>query len=305
MNFKLEGVVVPLITPFLEDYSIDKESLKWLVSYLIENKVNGLFVNSSVGEFASLSIDEMRLTTKIVMDSKKDSVPVFSGISTNFTEESVKLGKEFKDLGVDAIVILPPYFFKVSEKELIHHFSLIAEKVDIPIIIYNIPLYTGMNISISTYKTLISQYSNIIGTKVTFDSLIYFKRLIKELREVRKDFAILTGFDEYLLPLLSMGGNGGVMGLANVVPKFHTRVYDSWKKGDMERANKYWLDLLNLTEIYDYCNSYTASVKVLFKILNMPIKNVVRPPLTICEQKSEELARKRITSLLSSLANSE
>ncbi|SAI86719.1 dihydrodipicolinate synthase family protein [Saccharolobus solfataricus] len=300
---RLEGVVVPLITPFLEDYSIDKEGLKWLVSYLSENGVNGIFVNSSVGEFASLTLDEMKLVAKIALDSRRsDNTLIFAGASTNFTEETIKLAKDFKDMGVDAIVVMAPYFFKVREKELLNHFSMIAEKVDIPLIIYNIPLFTGINIPIFVYKTLVSQYSNIIGTKVTLDSLIFFKQLISEIREIRKDFSILTGFDEYLLPLLYMGGNGGVMGLANAIPKLHLKVYESWKNGNLSDANKYWVDVLNITDIYDYCNSYTASIKLLLKVLNMPIKNVVRPPLTICEEENK--IRERIKDLSLFLTNS-
>ena len=286
---KLKGVIVPLITPFKSDYSIDVEGLKWLVTYLIENGVNGIFVNSSVGEFASLTLDEMKMLGKIVLDTANNKVPIFVGISTNFTEESISLGKEFRDMGADFLVVMAPYFFKVSERELLRHFSLIAEKLDSPIIIYNIPIYTGINIPISVYKTLVSQYSNVVGTKVTIDSLIYLKKLVRELKEIRKDFAIFTGFDDYLLPLLSMGGNGGVMGLANVLPKLHLEIYRNWERGKIDNIN--WIKLLELTEIYNYCNSYTASIKAAMRALGMPIMNVTRPPLDIC---NEELVRKKV-----------
>ncbi len=267
-----------MITPFSEDFSLDVEGIRWLVAYLSEKGVHGLFVNSTTGEFVHLSHEEAIDLVKVTLDAVKGP-KVLPGISSNFTYDAVSLGREMKDLGVDGVVVTPPYFFRLREDWLYHHFSRIANEVDLPIIIYNIPSLTGNDIPVSVYVKLAQEFSNVVGAKVTKDSIAYMRTLIGRVKSVRPDFSVLTGMDDHLLNTLAMGGDGGIMALANVAPQLHLGVYRSWIGNSMTEALKYFRKLVKLTRIYDFASSFPTAIKTALSLLGAPVKEVCRPPL--------------------------
>jgi 4-hydroxy-tetrahydrodipicolinate synthase len=277
---KFYGVISPFITPFKEDYTIDEEAVKWLARHQAENGVHGIFPNSTTGEFVHLSREESIKITRLVLEAVGGKVWVIPGISANYTEDCVSLARTFKEMGVDGAVVTPPYFFKVSPERLKVHFSTILEKVDLPLIIYNIPATTGINIPVSLYQQLAREYSHLAGAKATIESFTYFRQLIQIVKAERKDFAVLTGLDDLLLPVLMMGGDGGIMALANVAPHLHRAVYDSFISGDLAKAVENWHRLLTLTKVYDYATSFPTSVKTLLEVLGAPVKPYARSPLT-------------------------
>lgn len=297
MFSRFYGIITPFITPFKEDLSIDLDGVRWLVKYQIDNGVHGIFPNSTTGEFVHLSRDESILLVKTVLDEVKDGVWVLPGISANSTLHCIELGKIFIDIGVNGVIVTPPFFFKPSYDKLKMHFSIIAEKIDLPIIVYNIPSTTGINIPIQMYKELSLEYNNIAGAKITYDSFSYIRNLIFEVKNVRKDFAILIGLDDMFLPVLSMGGDGGIMALANAVPKLHRTIYDYWINRDLKSAYQYWMILLKLVRIYDFASSFPTAVKTLLKLMGKPIKPYVRPPLTLESFEIEEKIKKLIEDL--------
>lgn len=297
LESRFYGVIPPLITPFNEDLSVDVEGLRWLVRYLVERGVHGIFANSTTGEFVHLSRDEAVMITRIVLEEVGGRVWVISGVSANYTEDCVSLGRVFADLGVSGIIATPPYFFKVSAESLKKHYSTIAERVDLPLIIYNIPSTTGVNIPIRLYVELAREHSNVVGAKITYDGFSYLRSLVQEVREVRRDFSILTGLDDMLLPTLMMGGSGGIMALANVAPQIHREVYDSWTARELDRAVESWRRLLELTRAYDYATSYPSVVKTMLRLLGAPIKPIVRPPLEPEPPETEKRLREIIERL--------
>ncbi|RLE53185.1 MAG: dihydrodipicolinate synthase family protein [Candidatus Methanomethylicota archaeon] len=288
---KFYGVIVPMITPFNEDLSIDFEAVEWLVDYLADKGVNGIFPYSTTGEFIHLKHEEGLKLVKAVMEKVGGKVWILPGISSNCTSHSIELGRMMADLGVDGAVITPPFFFKVGVDMLKHHFSMVAEKVDLPIIVYNIPSATGINIPVSLYAELAMEYSNIVGAKVTFDSIGYMRNLIREVKSVRKDFTILTGLDDHLLNTLILGGDGGIMALANVVPQIHIEVYKCWKDNNLTGAINAFKKLVKLVEIYDAASSFPTSVKTALKVMEAPVKPYVRPPLRTEPPEVEEKIR--------------
>lgn len=294
---KFYGVISPLITPFKDDLSIDEEAAKWLARYQVSRGVHGVFPNSTTGEFVHLKVEEGIRVAEAVLEEVGGKAWVIPGISSNCTEHSVELGRRFKDMGVDGVIAMPPFYFKLPVEGLKLHFSRIAEKVDLPIVIYNIPSTTGVNIPVDLYCELAREYSNIVGAKVTYDSSTYFRRLIASVKGIRRDFSVLTGLDELLLPVLMMGGDGGIMGLANIAPQIHRGVYDAWVNGNIARAYEEYRKLLKLTEIYDVSTSFPSGVKAALKVLGAPIKPHVRPPLA---PEPAEVERK-IRSILEGL----
>ncbi|MEM0458042.1 MAG: dihydrodipicolinate synthase family protein [Sulfolobales archaeon] len=294
---KFYGVITPLITPFKEDLSIDLEAVRWLVRYQVSKGVHGIFPNSTTGEFVHLRKEESIDLTRTVIEEVGGKTWVLPGISSNYTDHSIELGLLFKDLGVDGVIITPPFFFKISGGRLKLHFSRVAEKIDIPIIIYNIPAMTGINIPVSLYVELAKEYSNVVGAKITYDSYTYLRELIFEVKNARKDFAILTGLDDLLLPVLMMGGDGGIMALANLAPQIHRAVYDAWLRGEIERAYREYKKLLKLARVYDIATSYPTAVKTALNILGTPVKPYVRPPLTPEPLENEEKIRRILEEL--------
>ena len=284
-----KGVIVPLITPFNEDYSIDFNGLNWIVNYVIERGVNGIFPYSTTGEFVHLKPREGIEIVKHVLENAHGAVKIIPGISANTTIESIELGKEMEDLGVDGVITTPPFFFKLKEKHLEYHFSTIARKVDLPIIIYNIPSLTGNPIPVHIYAKLAKEFSNIVGAKVTYDSVAYIKNLILELKSIRPDFSILTGLDDHFLNTLILGGDGGIMACANFAPEIHVNLFKAFKEGNYEKAFEYHRKLSQLVRIYEYASSFPSAIKTVLRLMNAPIKDVVRPPLL---KEPEEVIKK-------------
>lgn len=297
MTVRFYGVITPFITPFKEDLSIDFDAIRWLVKYQVEGGVHGIFPNSTTGEFVHLSREESILIVKTILDEVGGKVWIIPGISANSTLHCIELGKTFMDMGVDGVIITPPFFFKPSYDNLKMHFSIVAEKIDLPIIIYNIPLTTGINIPIKMYMELSLEHNNIVGAKITYDNFTYLKNLILDIKSVRKDFTVLTGLDDMLLPTLMMGGDGGIMALANATPKLHRTIYNYWVNGDLKNAYKYWTLLLKLTRIYDYTSSFPTAIKTLLKLMDKPIKTFVRPPLTTEKTEIENKIKNLINEL--------
>jgi len=291
VSARFYGVIVPFVTPFREDLSLDLDAARWLARYQVERGAHGVFPNSTTGEFVHLSRDEAILLTRVVLEEVGGRAWVIPGVSANHTEDCVQLGRVFRDIGVHGIIATPPFFFKVSGERLKLHFVRILERVDLPLVIYNIPATTGINIPVSLYVELAREYSNAVGAKVTYESFTYIRQLTQEVKAVRRDFAVLTGLDDMLLPVLMMGGDGGIMALANAVPQLHREVYDAYVSGDLARALDAWRKLLRLVRVYDYATSYPTAVKTLLRVLNTPVRPYVRPPLTPEGPEVEERIR--------------
>ncbi|MEM3870753.1 MAG: dihydrodipicolinate synthase family protein, partial [Candidatus Korarchaeum sp.] len=273
------GVITPLVTPFREDLRLDLEAVRWLAQHQLRG-AHGVFPNSTTGEFVHLDREESVKLVEVILEEIGGRIWVLPGISDNSTDRAIELGLRFKDMGVDGVIVTPPFFFKIGHERLRFHFARIAERLDLPIIIYNIPSTTGINVPIELYSELAQEFSNVVGAKVTLDSVSYLKGLINSVKSIRKDFSVLTGMDYLLLFTLMMGGDGGITALANVAPEIHRAVYDAWVQGNLVEAIKENGRLLKLSEIYDIATSYPTAVKTALHVLGTPVKPYVRPPLT-------------------------
>ena len=291
------GVIVPMITPFKEDFSIDLDAVAWLTRFLSDKGVNGIFPYSTTGEFVHLKLEEGMEVVKRVLENIKRGVKIIPGISANCTLDCIEIGKKMEDLGVDGVIATPPFFFKLKREHLIKHFSMIAEKLSLPIIIYNIPSLTGNPIPVDLYVELAKEYSNIAGAKVTYENISYLKNLIIETKEIRKDFSVLTGLDDLLLYTLILGGDGGIMACANFAPQLHIGLYNAFRNKQYDKAYEFHLKLAKLVKIYEYAFSFPSAIKTVFKIFNTPIKPVVRPPLIPEPQDVEDKIKKILSDL--------
>jgi 4-hydroxy-tetrahydrodipicolinate synthase len=279
------GIITPMITPFNKNYEIDFVGVEWLINHLVRGGVDGVFPNSTTGESVSLSLDEKKKLIGRVVELVNGRTKVLPGIGGNTTLEVLELGKFARDVGVDGGIIITPYFFKPTPEELKKHYGKIAESLDMPLFIYHFPALTGVSLPVQTVKELAREYSNIAGIKITHDSLIYLKQVVWEVKEVRKDFSVFSGLDQYFLINLMIGGDGGVVALSNLAPKLHRSIYDAWLSGDIAKSYSLYMKLLKLSKLIESGTSTIAAIKAALASVGAPIEPVLRPPLS--EEKKE------------------
>lgn len=211
---KYTGSYVALITPFKDNLEVDYDKLSELLDFQIENGTNGIVVCGTTGEAATLSEEEYIKVITFVTEKSKGKVKVVAGAGSNSTKRAVELTKICKKIGVDAVLSVAPYYNKPTQKAIIEHFKKIAE-VGIDVILYNVPSRTGVNIEAKTTIEL-SKVKNIVGVKEATGSI---EQMIEIANNVSEDFDILSGEDNLILPMLSIGAVGVISVTANALPK--------------------------------------------------------------------------------------
>lgn len=294
-----KGIITPMITPFGKNYEIDYLGIEWLVNHLVRGGVNGIFPNSTTGESASLSLEEKKELIRKIVELVNGRTKVLPGIGGNTTLEVVELGKFAKDVGADGGIVITPYFFKPTPEELKRHYGMIAESLDFPLLIYHFPALTGVSLPARVVKELAHEYSNLVGIKITHDSLTYLKQIIWEVKEVRKDFSVFSGLDQYLLINLMIGGDGGVVALSNLTPKLHKSIYDAWSSGDIIKSYSLYMKLLKLSRLIELGTSTIAAVKASLSVVGAPVKPVLRPPLSEEKEEFMRFAKELLSDFIS------
>lgn len=246
MVFSPQGIIPALITPFNDDESLDEEGLRGVVNYVLGGGVHGVFIAGSQGESYALSCDERRRMLRVVVEEVNGRVPVYVGTGAVTTAKCIKLTREGAELGADAVSIVTPYFIKPTQAELIEHYRTIAQAVEIPIVLYNHPLRTGINLETATVKTL-SQVENIVGIKNSGADL---GQTMDYLLACKQPFSVLSGYDAVIFPTLMMGGAGAVTACGNVVPRLFVDLYEAVQMGDCTRARDLQLRLFPLRKAF-------------------------------------------------------
>lgn len=237
---KLEGVFTALITPFSSDGSIDEQSLRKLVDFQMSEGISGLLPMGTTGESPTLSHEEHIRVIEIVIDQAEGRVPVIAGSGSNSTQEAVDITLQAMECGADASLQVAPYYNKPSQEGFYRHFTAVADKVDIPIIVYNIPGRTGKNIENSTMLR-IAEHPNIIGVKEASGNINQMMDLILAKPD---DFIVLSGDDNLSLPLTLLGGRGVVSVASNYMPGKMMEMINAALAGEVEKARSLHYELL-------------------------------------------------------------
>jgi 4-hydroxy-tetrahydrodipicolinate synthase len=285
MVFEVKGIIVAMVTPLKEDESLDEEGLRALINYLIEGGVHGIFCCGSQGEIYSLTDEERRKVIDITVDEVNGRVPVYAGTGEITTEKVIRLTKYAKDAGADAASIVTPYFIKPSSHELYMHYKRIAEAVDIPIILYNNPDRTGVNLDAQTVSRL-AEIDNIIGIKDSSGDLTLTAEYI---RLTPEDFAVIAGRDSLILATLLYGGKAAIAATANVAPKLVVEIYESYIKGDLKRAREAQFKLLPLRTAFSL-GTFPVVVKEAMKMIGKPAGPAKSPVGSMSEENRKKLA---------------
>ena len=232
--FEAKGLIIPVLTALDENEKFNPIAYKDFINMLIESGVHGIFPLGTNGEFYAFNNDEKYEIIKTAVEAVNGRVPVYAGTGCVTTKETIEFSLKVKDLGVDCLSVISPYFVSVSQDDIYNHFSAVAKAVDMPILLYNIPARTGNNIDFKTVKKLM-EFENIIGIK---DSSGNFDNTLKYIENTNSRINVLAGSDSLILWTLMAGGTGAISGCSNVFPELMVSIYNYFIKGDIEKANE-------------------------------------------------------------------
>lgn len=286
-----KGIYTPMITIFDNEGEIDKKSASALVEKLISDGVDGIVILGSIGEFYNLSPDEKAEYIKFITETVAGRTKVIVGTSSNNIKEVIELNKCSKEAGADAVLIVTPYYFTLNEQYVYEYYRTIAKNTELPILLYNFPAKTNTNLSPDLVLKLATEFENIVGIKDTTDSISNVRKFVDKIKSVRKDFSILSGFDEYLIPNLQVGGDGMIGGLSNIKAKIFTDTYKAFMNKDFEKVSILQKDINKLMKIYDLADPFIVAMKEAVSMtLNLDFNTSLRN-YTI---KVDENVKKRI-----------
>ena len=238
-----EGCGTAIATPFIGD-KVNFEEFGKLIEEQIENKVDAIIVCGTTGESATMTEEERKETIKFVVDKVANRVKVIAGTGSNCTKEAIKMSKYAEEVGVDGVLVVTPYYNKTTQEGLIVHYKEIAKNINIPIIMYNVPSRTGVNILPKTCLEL-SKVENIVAIKEASGNISQVAKIASLCGD---DLDIYSGNDDQIIPILSLGGKGVISVLSNVMPKYTHEMIVNYFKGNVIEATKMQLDVIDLID---------------------------------------------------------
>ena len=287
-----KGAGVAIVTPFTQDDKVNFEELGKMFDFQIAGGTVAIIICGTTGESSTLTHDEHDACIKFAVEHTAGRVPVIAGTGSNSTAEAIRLSTHAQNNGADALLLVTPYYNKATQKGLIQHYTAIANSVDLPIILYNVPSRTGVNILPQTAVTLAKNVKNIVAIKEASGNISQ----VAELAALADGcIDIYSGNDDQVVPLLSLGGVGVISVLSNVMPKLTHDMVMSYLNGDVKLSRQLQLSVMNLNKAL-FCEVNPIPVK---EALNMMGWNAgaVRSPLCEMEPQHKELLRKELTAM--------
>lgn len=281
---ELKGIIPAMLTPLDDNQRVNEKVTRQLVNHLIAAGAHGIFALGTNGEFHLFKEEEKLAIAKIVIDEVGGRVPVMIGTGGNSTEESIELSQQMEELGADALSVITPFFIPPSQEELELHFQSIASKTSLPVLLYNIPVRTGVHIEPQTVARL-AKVPNIVAIK---DSSGKFENIEQYIEATKgEDFSVFAGTDNLILATLMAGGVGAVAATANMLPDVVVSIYNNWLEGNFEEAQKYQDRLMPLRDTFKY-GSLPSVLKKAVELYSIPVGP---PKLPVTEVKGEALAK--------------
>lgn len=287
-----KGCATALVTPFDEDDNINFDEFKRLINFQIDNNVNAIVVCGTTGETVTLSKEEQQDLIKYCVKVVNKRVPTIAGIGGNNTKSVIECEKYAEKVGVDSLLAVTPYYNKTTQKGLIEHYKIISENTSLPIILYNVPGRTGVDIKPNTYLEL-SKIKNIVATKEASGDI---SKILKIRSLCKDELSIYSGNDDQIVPILSLGGIGVISVLSNIMPKFTVEMIEKYFKCEINQSSKMQIEVCELIEC-------------LFKEVNpIPIKealNIIgfevgkpRMPLIKCSEELKQNLEYEINDII-------
>lgn len=283
-KFDLKGSIVAIVTPFLENGEIDVDEFDQLVDWHIENNTDGIVVCGTTGETPALTGDEDAFLIERAVKRVAGRIPVIAGAGSNSTQECIKYARKAEAIGVDAVLIVGPYYNKPTEKGMYMHFATVAESINVPIILYNVPSRTGSKISVANTIKLANAYDHIVGIKEASGDLSLFTDLVAQKPE---GFKIYSGDDFLSAPANILGADGCISVIANVIPKEFAQLMKVSLEGNVSEMNTLFYQYRELMDLL-FIESNPIPVKTAIAQMGK-IKEVFRSPMCTMEDANKSL----------------
>lgn len=282
-----KGCGTAIITPFTED-GVNFEEFRKLIEFQIAEGVDSIIVCGTTGESSTMTTEEKKETIKFAIDVANKRVPIIAGTGGNCTKSAIEMSIYAEEVGADAVLIVTPYYNKTTQAGLIAHYKAIAEAISIPIILYNVPSRTGLNITPATCLEL-SKIDNIVAIKEASGNISQ----VAEIANLCKDnLAIYSGNDDQVLPILSLGGLGVISVLSNIIPKDVHNMVKYFFNGNIQEATRLQLETLNLSSAL-FCEVNPIPVKAACSMIGFNV-GVPRLPLIEMSDAGKERLRKEM-----------
>lgn len=282
-----KGAGVAIITPFTED-GVNFEELGRIIEDQIAGGTDAIIITGTTGESSTMSDEEHKEAIRYTVEKVNKRVPVIAGTGSNETSYAIQLSKYAEEVGADGLLLVTPYYNKATQKGLIAHYTAIADAVNIPIILYNVPSRTGVNIQIPTFVEL-AKHPNIVAVKEASGNL---SAVAKIRHAVGDELAIYSGNDDQIVPILSLGGSGVISVLSNVAPKETHDICQLYFDGKVEESAKKQIELIDLIDAL-FCEVNPIPVKVAMRMLGYAA-GPLRLPLCEMEPAHEEQLRQAL-----------
>lgn len=280
-----EGCGTAIATPFTED-GVNYEEFKKLLEFQIENKADAIIVCGTTGEASTMSEDEKKDVIKFAINIIAKRVKVIVGTGSNNTKAAIEMSKFAEEAGADGVLIVTPYYNKTTQEGLVSHYTKIANSINLPIIMYNVPGRTGVNILPETCKKL-SEIENIVAIKEASGNISQVAKIANLCGE---NLAIYSGNDDQIVPILSLGGKGVISVLSNIMPNYTHKMIEEYAIGNTKNATKMQLDILDLVDAL-FVEVNPIPVKYALNLLGYNF-GIPRLPLVEMSSKNKELLEK-------------
>jgi len=283
---KLRGAYTAMVTPLDAKGELDEDGLRKNVNFQIKHGINGLVPVGTTGECATLIYEEHERAIEVTVNAAKGRVPVLAGTGSNSTKEAIMLTRYAREVGADGTLQVTPYYNKPTQRGLYEHFKQIAEAVDLPMVLYNVPSRTGVNIEAETLAKL-AKVKNIVGIKEASGNLEQVMRMIKLTGE---NFAVISGEDSLTFPIMALGGMGAISVASNVVPEKVARIVNAFLDGDLATSRNLHYELLPLFKAM-FIETNPGPVKAAMNMLHMPAGPLRLPLVEMAPENKEKLRK--------------
>ena len=279
------GSGVAIVTPFTED-GIDFQKLGELIDMHVERKTDAIIICGTTGEASTMTEEELKAAIKFTVEKTDKRIPVIAGTGTNDTAKTIKRSQYAQGVGADAVLVITPYYNKTTQKGLLEHFTAVADNIDIPIIIYNVPSRTGLNITPDTLRKL-CEHKNISGIKEASGNFTQ----IAEIAYLCGDkLDLYSGNDDQVVPIMSLGGKGVISVTANIIPEeMHDMVF-SYLEGDVQKSKELQLKIMPIFKAL-FCEVNPIPVKTAMNLLGYNVGKLRLPLTTMTDQNLEFLKK--------------
>lgn len=283
MAFILKGSIIAIATPFLESGEIDWDSYDKLIDFYLENNTDGIVVCGTTGETPTLTDEEDEALIARAVEKIKGRIKIIAGSGSNSTSTAIEKTKKAKELGADAALVVVPYYNKPTQRGIYQHFKDVAEAVDIPIVLYNVPSRTGAGLTPQTVIRLARDFDNIVAVKEAAGELSYFTEIIAG---APKDFLVYSGDDFLSASANLLGADGCISVLANIIPGDFKRLMDASLSGNVQETRQLFYKYQKLMDLC-FIESNPIPVKTALAQMGM-MREIFRGPLCAMEEENKQ-----------------